>query len=94
MDHSGAEKHNRACLLIGFDNVRGNPRSHWPSQEMLDQVGMVISFTPITDMISGSPFSLKSDQWTDDNSTTIRLAESLMECRDSNPKDQLERYVC
>jgi ADP-ribosylglycohydrolase len=53
---------------------------------MLDQVGMVISFTPITDMISGSPFSLKSDQWTDDNSTTIRLAESLMECRGLKPE--------
>lgn len=61
---------------------------------MFDQVGMVISFTPITDMISGSPFSLKPDQCANDNSTTIRLAESLMERRDSNPKDQLGKYVC
>jgi ADP-ribosylglycohydrolase len=51
------------------------------------------SFTPITDMIGGGPFHLKAGQWTDDTSMALCLAESLIECRGFNPKDQMERYV-
>ena len=51
------------------------------------------SFTPITDMIGGGPFNLKPGQWTDDTSMALCLAESLIECRGFNPKDQMERYV-
>jgi ADP-ribosylglycohydrolase len=50
------------------------------------------SFTPITDMIGGGPFNLKPGQWTDDTSTALCLAESLIECHGFNPKDQMERY--
>lgn len=51
------------------------------------------SFTPITDMIGGGPFNLKPGQWTDDTSMALCLAESLIECRGFDPKDQMERYV-
>lgn len=51
------------------------------------------SFTPITDMIGGGPFNLKPGQWTDDTSMALCLAESLIECKGFNPKDQMERYV-
>jgi ADP-ribosylglycohydrolase len=50
------------------------------------------SFTPITDMIGGGPFSLKPGQWTDDTSMALCLAESLIEKRDFEPVDQLIRY--
>lgn len=51
------------------------------------------SFTPITDMIGGGPSNLKPGQWTDDTSMALCLAESLIECRGFDPKDQMERYV-
>lgn len=51
------------------------------------------TFKPITDMIGGGPFNLKPGQWTDDTSLALCLAESLIECRGFNPKDQMERYI-
>jgi len=51
------------------------------------------SFTPINDMIGGGPFNLKLGQWTYDTSMALCLAESLIECKGFNPKDQMERYV-
>jgi len=50
------------------------------------------TFTPITDMVGGGPFDLKPGQWTDDTSMARCLAESLIECRSSDPVDQLTRY--
>jgi len=38
-------------------------------------------------------FNLKPGQWTDDTSMALCLAESLIECRGFNPRDQMERYV-
>ena len=51
------------------------------------------SFTPITDMVGGGPFNLQPGQWTDDTSMALCLAESLIECRGFDPRDQMERYV-
>jgi ADP-ribosyl-[dinitrogen reductase] hydrolase len=51
------------------------------------------SFEPLTDMIGGGPFRLKPGQWTDDTSMALCLAESLLECKDFDLKDQAERYV-
>lgn len=51
------------------------------------------SFTPITDMVGGGPFGLKSGEWTDDTSMALCLATSLVECRGFDPKDQMQRYV-
>ena len=51
------------------------------------------SFAPIDDMVGGGPFSLKPGQWTDDTSMALCLAESLIECGEFNPTDQMQRYV-
>jgi ADP-ribosylglycohydrolase/predicted protein tyrosine phosphatase len=51
------------------------------------------SFQPISDMVGGGPFRLKPGQWTDDTSMALCLAESLIETRDFDPGDQMERYL-
>jgi ADP-ribosyl-[dinitrogen reductase] hydrolase len=50
------------------------------------------SFTLLTDMIGGGPFNLKPGEWTDDTSMALCLAESLIEKRRFDAKDQMERY--
>lgn len=51
------------------------------------------SFSPLTDMVGGGPFRLEPGQWTDDTSMALCLAESLIEKKGFDPKDQMERYV-
>lgn len=51
------------------------------------------TFEPIDDMIGGGPFGLEPGQWTDDTSMALCLAESLVETRGFDPRDQMERYV-
>ncbi|WP_457572147.1 ADP-ribosylglycohydrolase family protein [Desulfovulcanus sp.] len=51
------------------------------------------TFEPITDMIGGGHCNLLPGQWTDDTSMALCLAESLIECKGFNLRDQLERYV-
>ena len=51
------------------------------------------TFTPISDMVGGGPFGLEPGQWTDDTSMALCLAESLIECRGFDAKDQMQRYV-
>ena len=51
------------------------------------------TFIPIDDMIGGGPFGLMPGQWTDDTSMALCLAESLIECGEFDPVDQLSRYV-
>ena len=51
------------------------------------------SFAPVTDIVGGGPFALKPGQWTDDTSMALCLAESLIECRGFDARDQMERYV-
>ena len=50
------------------------------------------SFGPMTDMIGGGPFQLVAGQWTDDTSTALCLAASLVE-NDFDLHDQMRRYV-
>src|ERR1700731_2606278 len=50
------------------------------------------TFKPITDMVGGGPFGLESGQWTDDTSMALCLAQSLIEKRAFDPKDQMDRY--
>ena len=50
------------------------------------------TFKPITDMIGGGPFGLQPGQWTDDTAMALCLAESLIEKRGFDPKDQMDRY--
>ncbi len=51
------------------------------------------SFSPLTDMVGGGPFSLVPGEWTDDTSMALCLAESLIEKGGFDPIDQLERYI-
>lgn len=51
------------------------------------------SFTPLSDMVGGGPFSLKAGQWTDDTSMALCLAESLVTKGDCDPHDQMTRYA-
>lgn len=51
------------------------------------------NFPPITDFRGGGPFNLKAGDWTDDTSLALCLAESLVEQRGFDPRDQAERYV-
>jgi ADP-ribosylglycohydrolase len=51
------------------------------------------SFTRIDDMVGGGPFHLAAGEWTDDTSMALCLAESLIEKRGFDPKDQMERYT-
>lgn len=50
------------------------------------------SFTPVNAMIGGGPFGLNPGEWTDDTSMALCLAESLIVCKEFDPKDQLARY--
>jgi len=50
------------------------------------------TFTPLDDMIGGGPFYLKPGEWTDDTSMALCLAESLIEKRGFDAKDQMDRY--
>lgn len=51
------------------------------------------SFKPLTDIVGGGPFGLKTGQWTDDTSMALCLAESLIHCHGFNPEDQMNRYI-
>lgn len=51
------------------------------------------SFEPIDDMVGGGPFHLLPGQWTDDTSMALCLAESLVELRTFDARDQMNRYV-
>ncbi|OGD57277.1 ADP-ribosylglycohydrolase [Candidatus Bathyarchaeota archaeon RBG_13_52_12] len=51
------------------------------------------SFAPITGLRGGGPFNLRAGDWTDDTSLALCLAESLVERRGFDPRDQAERYV-
>jgi ADP-ribosyl-[dinitrogen reductase] hydrolase len=50
------------------------------------------TFAPLADMIGGGQFHLKPGQWTDDTSMALCLAESLVEKRGFDAKDQMDRY--
>jgi ADP-ribosyl-[dinitrogen reductase] hydrolase len=50
------------------------------------------TFAPIADMIGGGHFHLKPGEWTDDTSMALCLAESLIEKRGFDAKDQIDRY--
>ena len=51
------------------------------------------SFAPVTDIVGGGPFGLEKGQWTDDTSMALCLAESLIDCRGFDARDQMERYT-
>lgn len=64
-----------------------------------DAVGTTVEFQPrgtftrVTDMVGGGVFHLQPGQWTDDTSLALCLAESLVERKRFDARDQMERYV-
>lgn len=50
------------------------------------------TFKPVSDMIGGGSFDLKPGEWTDDTSTALCLAESLIKKNGFDSLDQMERY--
>src|SRR5581483_3639850 len=50
------------------------------------------SFKTITDMVGGGPFNLEPGYWSDDTSMALCLATSLVEFKEFDPRDQMERY--
>lgn len=50
------------------------------------------SFEPVTDMIGGGVFRLQPGEWTDDTSMALCLAQSLVDCRGFNARDQMTKY--
>jgi ADP-ribosylglycohydrolase len=50
------------------------------------------SFELISEIVGGGPFELEPGQWTDDTSMALYLAESLIDCRGFDPRDQMEPY--
>jgi len=44
-------------------------------------------------MIGGGPFELRAGEWTDDTSMALCLAESLINCRAFDARDQMQRYT-
>src|SRR4051812_46076768 len=50
------------------------------------------TFEPVTDIVGGGPFHLRSGEWTDDTSLALCLAESLVSRRGFDPVHQLETY--
>jgi ADP-ribosyl-[dinitrogen reductase] hydrolase len=51
------------------------------------------TFAPIGDLVGGGPFDLRPGEWTDDTSMALCLAESLVECRGFDARDQMARFV-
>ena len=51
------------------------------------------TFPPVTDFRRGGPHDLEAGTWTDDTSLALCLAESLVERRGFDPRDQLDRYL-
>jgi hypothetical protein len=49
----------------------------------------IIRTYSITNIVGGEPFNLKSEDWTDDTSMAICLAESLIEREGFDPVDHL-----
>lgn len=51
------------------------------------------SYPPLTDMIGGGPFRLKSGEWTDDTAMALALADSLAKHPNLDESDLMERFV-
>ena len=50
------------------------------------------TFESITTIVGGGVHKLKAGQWTDDTSMALCLAQSLIDCKGFNPKDQMLKY--
>lgn len=51
------------------------------------------TFEPVKDIVGGGIHKLKAGEWTDDTSMAMCLAESLLEMKGFDAKDQMTRYL-
>lgn len=51
------------------------------------------SFAPITGLVGGGALDLPQGAWTDDTAMALCLADSLLECRGFDARDQVERFT-
>ncbi len=51
------------------------------------------TFPPVSAIVGGGPFSLEPGQWTDDTSMALCLAESLIEKRGFDARNQMGKYL-
>lgn len=51
------------------------------------------SFPVHTEMTGGGAFAVKPGEWTDDTAMALCLAQSLLECKGFDPRDQLAKYL-
>lgn len=64
-----------------------------------DAIGATLEFRPrdkfphLTDMVGGGKFKLIPGEWTDDTSMTLCLAESLIQSKGFDARDQMNRYL-
>ena len=47
---------------------------------------------PVPDLVGGDPFGLAPGEWTDDTSTALCLADSLLAAGDLDAGDLIERF--
>jgi ADP-ribosyl-[dinitrogen reductase] hydrolase len=91
--------HNLAPPTDSASALRDRVRGALVGLAVGDAVGTAVefeapgSFPPVTDMTGGGAFGLEPGQWTDDTSMALCLAESLIERRGFDARDQMERYV-
>ena len=50
------------------------------------------TFEPITNIVGGGVHQLKAGEWTDDTSMALCLAQSLIDCKGFDAKDQMFKY--
>jgi ADP-ribosylglycohydrolase len=77
-----AEKYRGALLGLAIGDALGTTLEFKPPG----------TFKPITDISGGGPFNLKPGEWTDDTTMALFLAESLVQWRGFDAKDQMDRY--
>ena len=64
-----------------------------------DALGMTLEFVgrdkkpTVTDLVGGGPFRLAAGEWTDDTSTALCLADSLLERGQLDVRDLMERFL-
>ena len=50
------------------------------------------TFEPLTTIVGGGYHKLEAGQWTDDTAMALCLAQSLIDCKGFDAKDQMEKY--
>ena len=86
-------------MILNLDDIHNRYRGALLGLAVGDAVGTTVefkppgSFEPVTDMTGGGPFRLEAGQWTDDTSMALCLADSLLEMRGFDARDQIKRYV-